>query len=70
MSQPIELSQASIVRLEPGDFVALKVARHITPEEAYELQKQWQQAMQRIGKPDIGVVILSPDVDLTVVARP
>jgi flagellar motor switch protein FliM len=63
----IELSEASILRLQPGDVVALKVAVEISTEQAYRIQEQWKAAMGRLGHDDVGVVVLAPGIDLTVV---
>lgn len=61
---PIEGLDVSVLRLQPGDVVVLRVA-HLTHEAADNLQWLWAHRF-----PAIKAVVLSDDVTIDAVIRP
>jgi hypothetical protein len=59
------LVEAKILRLEPGDIIALRVADELSPDQAKLLQEAGKAAF-----PGHDVAVLSGGIDLVVVREP
>jgi hypothetical protein len=57
-----EVLDAQILRLEPGDRIAIKSQRHLTVEQAEMLKRQLEAVW-----PGFPVVVLPPELDLVIV---
>jgi hypothetical protein len=70
MSEKCELSQefdeARILRLEPGDVLALKVDRPITGEKHRRIEEL---AVRAIGRDDVRVLVLSEGIEPVVLRQ-
>ena len=62
MSELLRTVEAKILRLEPGDIIALRFDRELTAEQARLLQEQG-----RLAFPGHHVAVLTGGVDLVVV---
>lgn len=62
----LELTDLTVLQLQPGDMVVLKVKHRLSPEEKRSLREHWQRLTAGSAAEHVPVAILDEGTDIAI----